>query len=136
MGGVIIVSNFELNHADLDRWITRENPAYADPGDYNFDGEDPAPTALLECPKCRATITFYGDFDADTHNPLTITLDEYELYQCECGAVYHEGAELTIVDEDASQCSGFGCVDGCSDCDPRARELPMDGCDFHVFGEC
>lgn len=33
---------------------------------------------------------------------------------------------------DASQCSSFGCVDGCSDC---ARPLPMDGQDYHHEGE-
>lgn len=74
-----------LNHADLDRWITRTP-------------ED------------------------DPHDDLDLAA--------------HEALLADFAEQDASQCEGWGCVDGCVDCDPRARPLPMDGSDYHVFGEC
>lgn len=72
--------------------------AYGDPGDYNMDGEDPAPTALLRCRYCPREIAFYGDVP-EHHLPLTLTLESDEYYTCACGATFGEGDALEIIDE-------------------------------------
>lgn len=39
----------------------------------------------------------------------------------------HEALLADFAEQDESECS---------DCDPRARPLPMDGSDSHEYGEC
>lgn len=64
---------------------------------HDYDPEEPAPDALLICPRCGRELEFYGDGTGEIG--ATVTLGDCERVVCECGAVYTEGATLAVAPE-------------------------------------
>jgi hypothetical protein len=63
---------------------------------------------------CHGHISWFGMPDAKVETLFTVPIDT--VVTCDCDAIYGEGDLLEILQLDESQCSGFGCVDGCQDC--------------------
>lgn len=67
---------------------------------YDQDYEEAAPTLMLLCPACQDEMPFYGDGDEG----LTLTLPEFSLVWCNCGAHFHEGDVLLVIQVEKGVC--------------------------------
>ena len=90
---------YELNHADLDRWITGNygEDQYTGNSTGGFDADDDDVTFVARCPSCYANIDMRGDWDiaadADAY-----TLGNDEMASClRCSAHFGAGTDLTVV---------------------------------------